>query len=50
VVEELCKDAKAPPACDHPAILCEAGNVKVDYVENYCQGCNSSAPCMFCTV
>jgi hypothetical protein len=30
-----------PAHCDHPSIFCEAGNVKVDYVENYwCPDCD----------
>ena len=41
VVEELCKLTKPDQAtCDHPKIFCEAGNVMVDYVENYwCPDC-----------
>ena len=41
VVEELCKPTTLDPApCDHPSIFCEAGNVMVDYVENYwCPDC-----------
>ena len=41
VVEESCKLVTPDPApCDHQKIFCEAGDVMVDYVENYwCPDC-----------
>ena len=41
VVEEMCKlTTPEQTPCDHPRIFCEAGNVMMDYVENYwCPDC-----------